>query len=171
VRGYADPVIRDKISGYDDWLAWSLLAGDIDARTASTLARLAKRRPTAAARVHARALHLREALYRTFKALIQGGRPRRADVDLWSRELTGARAQQRLCARARGFVCAFPAASLALDRFLWPVALSAGELMTAGDLSKLKECGGPRCGWLFLDFSRNHSRHWCDMKDCGKEPK
>jgi predicted RNA-binding Zn ribbon-like protein len=27
------------------------------------------------------------------------------------------------------------------------------------------------CPWLFVDRSRNHSRRWCDMADCGTEQK
>jgi predicted RNA-binding Zn ribbon-like protein len=41
------------------------------------------------------------------------------------------------------------------------------------DLGRLKECpldeGG--CGWLFLDRSRNGSRRWCSMEDCGTHNK
>jgi predicted RNA-binding Zn ribbon-like protein len=31
----------------------------------------------------------------------------------------------------------------------------------------VRQCGGESCGWLFLDTSRNRSRQWCDMRDCG----
>jgi predicted RNA-binding Zn ribbon-like protein len=41
------------------------------------------------------------------------------------------------------------------------------------DLGRLKACpldeGG--CGWLFLDRSRNGSRRWCSMEDCGTHNK
>lgn len=50
-----------------------------------------------------------------------------------------------------------------------PVAASAGDLLVSDDLLRLKRCG--RCPWLFLDFSKNHSRRWCDMNDCGKAEK
>ena len=55
----------------------------------------------------------------------------------------------------------------ALDRMLWSIAHSGAELLTTGDLSRLRECGGEECGWLFEDTSRNRSRQWCDMQDCG----
>ena len=32
-------------------------------------------------------------------------------------------------------------------------------------------CAGDRCGWLFVDTSKNHSRRWCDMKICGNRMK
>jgi predicted RNA-binding Zn ribbon-like protein len=35
----------------------------------------------------------------------------------------------------------------------------------------VRECSGDTCGWLFVDTSRNHSRRWCDMEDCGNRAK
>jgi len=48
---------------------------------------------------------------------------------------------------------------------LHPVAAVAADLLTGPDLRLVKRCGG--CPWLFVDRSRNHSRRWCDMADCG----
>jgi predicted RNA-binding Zn ribbon-like protein len=50
---------------------------------------------------------------------------------------------------------------------LWPVARSAAELLTSGDLARVGQCPGEECGWLFLDTSRAGRRQWCDMADCG----
>ena len=47
------------------------------------------------------------------------------------------------------------------------------DLLRNADLSRLRACpldeGG--CGWLFLDRSRNLSRRWCSMDDCGAHVK
>ncbi|GIE92912.1 CGNR zinc finger domain-containing protein [Paractinoplanes rishiriensis] len=47
------------------------------------------------------------------------------------------------------------------------------DLVRNADLSRLRTCpladGG--CGWLFLDRSRNNSRRWCSMDDCGTHAK
>lgn len=49
----------------------------------------------------------------------------------------------------------------------------AAVALLRSDLSRLKACpldeGG--CGWLFLDQSRNGSRRWCSMADCGTQYK
>lgn len=56
-------------------------------------------------------------------------------------------------------------ASMIPDR----LARLAVELVCTVELGRLKACpleaGG--CGWLFLDLSRNGSRRWCSMADCG----
>jgi predicted RNA-binding Zn ribbon-like protein len=53
------------------------------------------------------------------------------------------------------------------------LAVAAIELLTTLDRAQLKECppseGG--CGWLFLDRSRNGTRRWCAMEDCGAQAK
>jgi predicted RNA-binding Zn ribbon-like protein len=50
---------------------------------------------------------------------------------------------------------------------LWLIADSAAEMLTTGDLSRLKQCPGDDCGWLFEDTSKNRRRQWCDMQACG----
>jgi predicted RNA-binding Zn ribbon-like protein len=50
---------------------------------------------------------------------------------------------------------------------LWLIADSAAEMLTTSDLSRLKQCPGDDCGWLFEDTSKNRRRQWCDMQDCG----
>ena len=47
------------------------------------------------------------------------------------------------------------------------------DLLTGDELSRVRECpieAGGR-GWLFLGHSRNGSRRWCRMADCGNKVK
>ena len=50
---------------------------------------------------------------------------------------------------------------------------AAVELLRTVELRQLRACpieeGG--CGFLFLDRSRNGSRRWCAMEDCGTQAK
>ena len=170
-RDAAGAVIRDKIGNYDELLAWSVLAGIVDRPRAGALARLAAHEDREAVKVLARAVRLREALYRILKCAVEGGRPADADADVLRGELSIARVHQRLSAERGRFVWTFAERPEALDRILWPVALSAVEVLTSGELDRLGQCGGPDCGWLFLDTSRNHRRLWCDMRDCGNRAK
>jgi predicted RNA-binding Zn ribbon-like protein len=56
-------------------------------------------------------------------------------------------------------------------RILWPVAVSAAELLASGDAGKVRACAGEGCGWLFLDRTKNGSRRWCEMAVCGNRAK
>ena len=49
------------------------------------------------------------------------------------------------------------------------VALSALRLLERDNFRRVRICG--HCGWLFLDLSKNHSRRWCSMEDCGNRAK
>jgi predicted RNA-binding Zn ribbon-like protein len=53
------------------------------------------------------------------------------------------------------------------------LVVSAVDLVRTVELRQLRACpvdeGG--CGWLFLDRSRNGSRRWCAMEDCGTRAK
>jgi predicted RNA-binding Zn ribbon-like protein len=53
------------------------------------------------------------------------------------------------------------------------LAAACAELLQSLDVRHLKACpldeGG--CGWFFLDRSRNSSRRWCTMEDCGAQAK
>ena len=47
------------------------------------------------------------------------------------------------------------------------VAASLFDLFVLQDLTRLRECQGDGCGWLYLDRSKNRSRRWCSSADCG----
>jgi predicted RNA-binding Zn ribbon-like protein len=55
------------------------------------------------------------------------------------------------------------------DDPLSALAVAALDLLRSGRLERLKACED--CPWLFLDLSRNHSRRWCSMEDCGTRVK
>ena len=55
------------------------------------------------------------------------------------------------------------------DRVWWPVAYAGLELLLHGPLDRIKGCGG--CRYLFLDETKNRSRRWCSMDDCGTREK
>lgn len=39
--------------------------------------------------------------------------------------------------------------------------------VAAGTWPRLKACASDECQWVYFDNSRNASRRWCDMADCG----
>jgi len=170
-RDHAGTVIRDKIAQYSDLVYWSVLAGSADRGTAHALDKVAARQPAEADALFERALRLRESLFRIFQCGAERRRVPVRDVEVLRAEVSVARAQQTLAPRDGGFVWTFPARTDALDRILWPISLSAAELLTSADLARLRECAGEDCGWMFIDTSRNRRRQWCDMQDCGNRAK
>jgi predicted RNA-binding Zn ribbon-like protein len=157
----------DKLRDYFDLLAWSRRTGLLAEPEAQTLAREAGRNPEKGAAVFSRAVALREAIYRICAAAIVGQPPPASDLHLLNQELSIAHGRLRLAAGKENFVWEWTETKKALDRMLWLIADSAAELLTTGDLSRLKQCPGDDCGWLFEDTSKNRRRQWCAMQDCG----
>ena len=164
--------IRDeKLNDYLDLLAWGRHAGALTNADTETLAHESNRHPREAAAVFHRAIRLREAMYHVCNAKLSHKQPNEADLFVLNEELHLARGAEQLVFEKAGFDWQWSRPGAALDRVLWSVARSAANLLTQDDLSRLRQCGGDDCGWIFLDTSRNRGRRWCDMRDCGNVAK
>ena len=169
VSGSSKDRSRSRLTRYDELLSWSLAAGALDAADAAALLRQAESDQRRAANLLARALSLREALFRIFSALAAGGTAAEADLQALNRELRGAMKQLAVAPQAEVFAWRWSAVTADLASPLWPVARSAADLLTGPELALLRECG--RCCWLFLDRSKNKRRRWCSMDVCGNRAK
>jgi predicted RNA-binding Zn ribbon-like protein len=158
---------EDKLNDYDDLLAWSQHLGLLTEGEVQRLLRESRQWQAEAASVFKRALELREAIYRICKAILIKSAPQQADLERLNEELTIAYGRVRLAAGAQRFFWEWADTRSALDHMLWRIADSAAEFLTTGDMTRLRECSGADCGWLFEDTSKNRSRQWCDMRDCG----
>jgi predicted RNA-binding Zn ribbon-like protein len=58
-----------------------------------------------------------------------------------------------------------------LDRPLWPLVWDAAALLTSDRRDWVRRCADDHCGWMFLDLSRQRTRRWCSMEDCGNGAK
>jgi|SRR5688500_519542 len=161
---------RERLVDYERLLEWAELAGAIEPEEAVALRRRARAEPARAAEVLERARELREAVYRTFCACCQSDAPRAADLATISRAYADASAHRALKTGADRIDFEWTSAD-SLDRPLWPVALSAAELLVSDQRARVKECVSDNCNWLFLDVSKNKSRRWCEMRDCGNRAK
>lgn len=54
---------------------------------------------------------------------------------------------------------------------LVPVAESAADLLSHGDLTLIRKCQNPECILYFYDTTKNHARRWCSMSGCGNRAK
>jgi len=160
-------VLREKLRAYEDLVAWARHAGLVGEKESRALARRAARQPVPAAGALTRAVAGREALHSVLTALTEGRTPRPADLADVNAEIAAARQHDRLVPTGDGLGCAFVDAESRLESVLWPVWRAASRLLASGDVAHLRRCGGEDCGWIFLDQSRNHTRRWCTMEDCG----
>jgi len=156
---------------YADLIAWSEHVGALDRLQADTLRNHAAAHPRLAQAAYKRAIALREAIYRIFSSISAGGSIQESDLAWLNASLADALEHLRIMNREKTFVLDWHAVEGELDLPLWMVARSAADLLTSKRLPHVHECQGKNCGWLFLDRTRNHSRRWCDMADCGNREK
>lgn len=161
----------ERLAVYADLARWSAYAAVVDEDEADRLLREAEARPAEAARVHRRAIELREALFRIFAMLASGGRPAPEDRAILDRELAEALTHRKLVPVDGRFAWEIVGGEDRLERILWLLVDDAADLLSSEFLDRVKECGGPDCSWLFLDESRNRSRRWCEMRECGNRAK
>jgi predicted RNA-binding Zn ribbon-like protein len=159
-----DEVLHD----YDGLVAWGRHVGMLTEAEARRLLRRARRDPDEAQRAYQRAVHLRGYLYELFRAVAAGRPPPRRCTAALRGDEAEALGRAQLVRGDGGFRWSW-ARDDDLARPLRPVVHAAVALLTAGPLQRVKRCDG--CRWLFIDGSRNRSRRWCAMEDCGTAEK
>ncbi len=164
----------ERLKTWNDLVSWGRQVGALAEDLARRLDLEGQRRPGEAAAALRRALELREALFRIFRATAEGNGPAAEDLELLNAVVARARSHERLVRAAGRYRFACPEGAVGLDAVIWPVARSAAELLTSDDLARVRICGAmpvDGCGWLFLDETRSGTRRWCSMKDCGNRAK
>jgi predicted RNA-binding Zn ribbon-like protein len=159
------------LRSYGDLVAWSEHASLVTHDEAEHLQSFAAERQALAAAVVEHAITLREALYRTFRATLAQHAPDEAALAVLNTAHAELVRRRRLVVDHVRLTWAWADADTALDHMLWPVIHTAVELLTSEEVQLVRMCADERCGWLFLDTSRNHRRRWCAMEDCGNRAK
>jgi predicted RNA-binding Zn ribbon-like protein len=166
-----DGPFRERLLTYDDLVRWAERVELLGPTRARLLRSGAHARPADAAAALERMRALREAIYRVFSAIALENDPAPEDIGHIQAAAADAASRRRIVRRTEGqFHYEWPD-STDLEQLAWPVAVSAADLLVFGEHARIKECATDNCNWLFIDSSRNRSRRWCDMKDCGNRAK
>jgi predicted RNA-binding Zn ribbon-like protein len=174
---------RDYLTSPSELIAWVHRIGLIDLRDHSAVEGTWRSAPELATKALNATLEIREAAYDVFApratgAVVAGDGVKHSEGSAFERLMlrwSAAAARSMLIpdpGRDRGIaelVVGTSPAQLIPDRLV----VAAVELVRGVELRQLRACpvadGG--CGWLFLDRSRNGSRRWCAMEDCGTRAK
>jgi predicted RNA-binding Zn ribbon-like protein len=156
----------EHLTSYGEWLAW-LRRGDLPLSSlATSLSAEAARHPAQATRALRAIIARRELLYRVLASIARGHTPAAADLAaLHHARLTALSAAEPRWERGRLSNRWTGRADLLAP--LYPITLAATDLLASPRIERLRQCGNPPCGWLFLDQSKNGSRRWCSSAECG----
>ena len=162
---------NEHLGSYADLLRFSRQAGSLTREELNGLDRVYDDCDGCVDPVFGKVIELREAIYRIFSDIASKQGPTAADIEQLNKVLHKALRQLEIRGRGAGFDWVWGGPIQALDRPLWPIARSAADLLTSGELRSIRECASETCSWLFIDNSRNQRRRWCDMSTCGNRAK
>lgn len=156
-----------------DWLdpptnitLWALAVGLIDRRTRRRFDGEMRAGPARVAIQVAAIGKIRQTLRRVISPRARGESPP-GDAILGLNQLLAATCgRRRVDPETLGWTWREPTR---LEEVVAPAVYNAAEVLTTLDARRLRHC--PSCDWLFHDTTRNASRRWCDMADCGSRGK
>ncbi len=159
------------LAQFIDLLAWSAHHKIISPREIQAFLKYSKTHSSKSSQLLDRAIAFREALFRIFSAISIDSTPEARDVALLNAQLAETMAHTRVTPSPRKQPWVTTYTGETPERILWTIAQSAISLLGSSHLEHLKKCNDENCGWLFLDKSKNQSRKWCNMQDCGNRAK
>src|SRR5262245_2908116 len=164
---------EEHLKQFGDLLSWAETRGVIGRSAAQRLQREADKHPAAARNALGDALTLREALYRVMSAAASGRAPAASDLATVNVHVEASFSRARLQRASDRLELAFPSSAQAhlTAPILEPVVRAAVDLLTSDAIGRVRLCADESCAWLFLDTTRNRTRRWCDMKECGNRNK
>ncbi|MFG1920331.1 CGNR zinc finger domain-containing protein [Cryptosporangium sp. NPDC048952] len=162
---------REHLRTPEDLLAWGLRVGLLDGGEVETVRAAWVASPATSSQALHASHDIREATYDVLLAVLGVHADASPQLDELGVRWAAATARSGLTlepGRVRLQVGTNPA-TLVQDRLV----TAAVDLLRTADPKRLRTCpledGG--CGWLFLDRSKNGSRRWCAMEDCGVQAK
>lgn len=163
---------RDWFTSYPKLVDWSVHAEVLTAQQAQNLLIEAGENPSQAEQALKQAIGLREVMYQIFKSISKKNSPNEEDLKRFNEYVSTFYRSLQVIQDEDQFTLKFNHPEKNMDAMLPPILQSAVDLLVSkNELERVKQCEGDPCGWLFFDTSRNRSRRWCSMADCGNRAK
>jgi predicted RNA-binding Zn ribbon-like protein len=167
VGSYSPSATAEKLREFADLVRWAHEARIIEQSEARELVAFSKTHPYESSGILEKARVFRESLFRIFAALNRKERPNEIDLTALNETLRSFPIHLQIRLQGQDFSCRREMGRSGDARLLAPVAWSAADLLASDQLQLVQQCASVTCGWLFVDTTKNHSRRWCMMSDCG----
>lgn len=163
--GAADP--QDDLQTPEDLLSWAVAAKLLRPIEATLLVRQFRAHAALGRAVlrHARQIRAR------LRAIFKERRIRPQHLRMLNSMLSQQTAIPSVVANAGRLRVQWRAGTSRIHSLMFPILLSAADLMASKNADRIRECASSTCTFLFLDTSKNHSRRWCEMAMCGNRAK
>lgn len=161
----------EELHGIEDLLQWAKQAGVLSSADSGRLAKHYEGNRRQAAVDFSRALGARDLLRSIFTGIANGSPLRDRDLAELNSALAQTPALLRVRAHSGTVETQWDSSAEGLSQVLFPVLADAANLLASDRLESVRECASAECTMLFVDESRNGSRRWCDMNECGNRMK
>lgn len=169
--GRGGPRWLEHLQSAENVIDWARHAKVLTQKDHGQLHRLLATNRRLATRLLTRTRALRDLIYAVAVAIASGSGPRGTDMDRLVQIHAECLVRARLVPSGTAFAWVWDPAEQPVEAILGPVALSTMSLLSGSDLSRIKQCPGDHCGWLFFDTTKNKRRRWCEMEVCGNRAK
>lgn len=161
-RHEAAPV--ERLPDYGALVAFARQLALVPDAEADRLLRWAARHRQDAAAIVETVIPLREALYWTFVHVARRQAPRDEDLAILNAWIGRLELGPDLAWR-------WADGPRSPDALMLPIVAPATDLLRSPTRERVRVCAADTCRWIYLDMSKNRSRRWCDMKQCGNREK
>ena len=168
-RGRDKP--EEQLDTYDDLVVWASSVGILTDEEKKNLKHLAKIHSVKAKKELISAKALREIIYSIFSALEKGKPASSTDLSDFNVYFSNVMCNSKIVFAEDGFSWQVDNKTNPWEWIINPIVWSVAELLVSAEVHRVRRCADNECRWLFMDSSRNQSRRWCDMKDCGNRAK
>ncbi|QSB19062.1 CGNR zinc finger domain-containing protein [Pseudomonas sp. 15A4] len=166
--------VVDKLGNLEDIVHWFRHADLIDDLEHQHFVAVVRRSSWHTVTAFEQLIDFREALYRLLLPMALDHSADQVSLDALNQALADTADQRLLVLTPAGVIWRWRVGDdlgSMTAGFIGRLAVQASELLTSGDLSRLRACATPDCDWLFLDTSKNGRRRWCQMNVCGAREK
>ncbi|MFI5058677.1 MAG: CGNR zinc finger domain-containing protein [Candidatus Acidiferrales bacterium] len=162
---------EDKLSGYQEFVAFGQQTGVFSLSEARKLLREGRKNKGEASRLFHHAVALREVIFRILSGVAAHHEISKADVGALNAALQRLNTDSRVAPGNGQVAWRWVEKSSGAGRLIGRIVRSAVEVLTSDDIERVKQCASENCGWLFMDRSRSRNRRWCEMRTCGSQHK
>jgi predicted RNA-binding Zn ribbon-like protein len=160
----------DLLRTFADLVEWLARSGLVEPRQAEIVRQQWRGTPEAEQALGA-ARTLRDVLHAMVEQIAAAQDVTPAAVEAINRVLDLEQGRAFVAREGSRFIRRFEPAFPSPDHLLVPIAEAAADLLTGVDLSRIKKCESSECVLYFYDTSKNHTRRWCSMNQCGNRMK
>ena len=162
--------LHEYFETYDDFIAWCIKLQVGSSTQLNTLQNQAKQKPKASENALKKIKEIRLLLYRFLSATAAKNykelKQLLPEVNVLISE---SMSHLGFELEKKRLILNFEQNQIDLLHPVWITIHSLYELLTAENADRIKEC--PRCGWIFLDTTKNGKRRWCAPAECGTADK